>query len=126
MFPDPLQFPGYVDQDKVPHVRTDFGDGVGEFTYADVNHPQTVTIKQNKSTRRFRREIRISRSALFTDPLSAVTTEQGASVYLVIDEPRAGFGDLELNNMVVALTTYLGGAKPTDNAAVLRLLAGEY
>jgi hypothetical protein len=125
MFADPLPFPkqdgsaGYY-----PRVTLGPTSSSYEKDVSGVKH--VVTTKQNVTTKRFRHEFRVAITKIATDPFTSINGEAGASAYLVIDEPRYGFTDTELNSLVSDLTTYLSGAVPTDSTPVTKLLAGEY
>lgn len=82
-------------------VRTSNGTTSNVYTSADGN--TNLTTKQNVSASRFRREIRLSQKKIAADPISAINAEKGVSVYLVIDEPRAGFTDAEIGYLIDAL-----------------------
>lgn len=98
--------------------RTSIKDGSAEYTSADGN--TKLTIKQNASTARFRREVRLTVKKVATDPISALNKEVSTSVYIVIDEPRWGFSDTELDYYKDAL---LGWA---IDANTNKVLGGEY
>lgn len=98
--------------------RTQMGPTVNVYTSADGN--TSMTVKQNVTASRFRREIRISQQKIAADPISALNKQIGASVYLVIDEPRAGFSDTELGYLVDALKAWL------TSANYQKVLGGEY
>jgi hypothetical protein len=87
---------------------TQNGATVNTYTAADGN--TYMTTKQNSTASRFRREIRLSQKKIAADPISAVNVEKGFSVYLVIDEPRAGFSDAEIKYVIEALKTWLTSA----------------
>lgn len=125
MFADPISF--LYEGAAHNHVRTS-SDNPSTFTYTDETDgvDQIVSIRQSSTKSRFRREIRVSRSKVAADPLTLVNGVSGASVYLVIDEPRAGYTDTELNDMAASLLKFLGGATPTDSTNVLKVLTGEY
>jgi hypothetical protein len=87
-------------------ARTAQGPTVNEYTSAD-GTVKMVT-KQNISAKRFRREIRLSKTKVAADPISAINAEAGTSVYLVIDEPRNGvFTDVEIAYYIEALKGWL-------------------
>jgi hypothetical protein len=65
-----------------------------------------MTTKQNTTASRFRREVRLSQKKVAADPISGVNKELGVSVYLVIDEPRAGFSDTEIGYLIDALKAW--------------------
>jgi len=66
-----------------------------------------MTVKQNATASRFRREVRLSQKKVAADPISGVNKELGVSVYLVMDEPRAGFSDAEIGYLIDALKAWL-------------------
>ncbi len=99
--------------------RTQQGPTTSVFTSSDGT--QLMTVKQNVTASRFRREVRLSKSKIAADPISAINKEAGASVYLVIDEPRNGvFSDVELGYQIDALKAWLSSAN------YLKVLGGEY
>lgn len=102
-----------------PLAKTSNGPTQNVFTAADGT--KTMTTKQNVSAKRFRREVRLSQTKIAADPISAVNAESGASVYLVIDEPRNGvFSDTEIGYLVEALKGWLIAANYN------KVLGGEY
>jgi hypothetical protein len=70
----------------------------------------TLDIRQDKTSKRFRREIRLSKVVTAADPISAVNSEVSASVIFIVDEPKYGFSDADLTAMVSGFLTYLGFA----------------
>lgn len=99
--------------------RTNQGPTTSVFTSADGT--QLMTVKQNVTASRFRREIRLTKTKIAADPISAVNKEVGVSVYLVIDEPRSNvFTDAELGYQIEGLKTWLSSANYN------RVLGGEY
>lgn len=86
--------------------RTSIGPTQNVYTSADGN--TSMTTKQNTTASRFRREVRLSQSKIAADPISAVNAQAGASVYLVVDEPRNGvFSDTEIGYLIDALKAWL-------------------
>ncbi len=88
-----------------PLPKTSNGPTTNVFSSADGN--TSMTTKQNISASRFRREVRLSQKKIAADPISAVNKEIGVSVYLVVDEPRAGFSDAEIGYLIDALKGWL-------------------
>lgn len=84
--------------------RTSAGPTQNVYTSADGN--TTMTTRQNTTSQRFRREVRLSQRKVAPDPISAVNREIGVSVYLVIDEPKAGFTDAEIGYLIDALKSW--------------------
>jgi hypothetical protein len=84
--------------------KTSGGQTVNVYTSADGN--TSMTTKQNVTASRFRREVRLSQKKIAADPISALNVEKGVSVYLVIDEPRAGFSDTEIGYLIDALKAW--------------------
>lgn len=98
--------------------RTQQGPTQNIYTSADGN--TSMVTKQNVTTSRFRREVRLSQKKIAADPISAVNTEKGVSVYLVVDEPRTGFSDTEIGYLIDALKTWLSSTNYT------KVLGGEF
>lgn len=76
-------------------------------TYTSADGNVSLVTKQNTTAKRFRREVRLINRKVATDPLSAASSNQSVSVYLVIDEPRFGFTDTELDQLVQSLKGFL-------------------
>lgn len=122
MFADPVVLS--VGGTNKNFVRTGISPTSGSFTYDDgaglVRH---VIVKQNSTKNRFRREFRVTQDSTFTDPLSGQTVPVSASVYLVVDEPKAGFTDATLNDIASSMMTFLTSS---SQANTFKLLGGEY
>jgi len=89
------------------------------YTFADGT--LSLVTKQNSTSTRFRREVRVAQTKIAADPISAVNAQVGASVYLVIDEPRNGvFSDTELAYLIDGLKGWL------TNANYNKILGGEF
>jgi len=86
--------------------RTSQGPSQNVYTSADGK--TIMTTKQNVTSARFRREVRLAQTKIAADPISAVNKESGFSVYLVVDEPRSGvFSDTEIGYIIDALKAWL-------------------
>lgn len=97
------------------------GQGPNQNTYTSADGKTVMTTKQNITSARFRREVRLAQTKIAADPISAVNKESGFSVYLVIDEPRSGvFTDAEIGYVIDALKTWLSSANYN------KVLGGEY
>lgn len=84
--------------------------GLTANVYTDATGNVSMTVRQTSTKDRFRREVRLSQKKIAADPISAVNKEIGHSVYLVIDEPRAGFTDVEIGYYIDALKAWLSAA----------------
>lgn len=91
-----------------------------EAVYKDAAGVFTLTQKQNQTKARFRREVRLTREAIITDPITGVKSVQSASVGLFVDEPKYGFTDAELDVLKDAILAIC------DDARMNRILVGEY
>lgn len=91
-----------------------------ENIYTSADGLTTMTLKQNSTAGRFRREVRISQKKVAEDPISTLNKEIGVSVYLVIDEPKWGFNDTEIGYLVAALEAWI------DSTSTGKLLTGEF
>lgn len=87
-------------------ARTQQGPTVNAYTSADGN--TVMTTKQNVTSSRFRREVRIAQTKIAADPISAINAQAGVSCYFVIDEPKNGvFSDTEIGYLIEALKGWL-------------------
>ncbi|DAD51914.1 TPA_asm: coat protein [ssRNA phage Zoerhiza.1_13] len=103
----------------IPLPRTNQGPSQNLYTSQDGK--TTMTTKQNTTTARFRREVRLSQTKVAADPISAINRESGVSVYLVIDEPRSGvFSDAEIGYLIDALKAW------STSTNYNKVLGGEY
>lgn len=91
-----------------------------EAVYKDTAGVFTLTQKQNQTKARFRREVRLTREAIITDPITGVKSVQSASVGLFVDEPKYGFTDAELDVLKDAIVAIC------DDTRMNRILVGEY
>lgn len=101
---------------SLPRVQN--GQTQNVYTSADGN--TTMTTRQNVTSSRFRREVRLSQRKVAADPISAINKEIGVSVYLVVDEPKAGFTDTEIGYLIDALKTWASSANYN------KVLGGEF
>jgi len=123
MLPDPSTL--VVAGAQVPGART--AQSVGTATYTAPDGVHQMSIKQTTSKSRFRREVRFSTTKVAADPISAVNVSVGASAYIVIDEPRFGFSDAELVDLVNSLVSVFGvSLNPGTETTLLKVLNGEY
>ena len=99
--------------------RTQQGPTVNTYTSSDGK--TVMTTKQNITSSRFRREVRLAQTKIAADPISAVNKESGFSVYLVVDEPRSGvFTDAEIGYVIEALKTW------SSSTNYNKVLGGEF
>jgi len=95
--------------------------GPSQNLYTSVDGKTVMTTKQNTTTARFRREVRLAQTKIAADPISAVNKESGFSVYFVVDEPRSGvFSDTEIGYVIDALKTWLSSTNYN------KVLGGEF
>jgi hypothetical protein len=81
---------------------------------------KSFQVTQNKTSNRFRREVRLSFTKVAADPISGANKEVSSSVIFIIDEPRWGISDAELTTDTTALVDWIGAG---DNLS--DLLGGE-
>lgn len=98
--------------------RTTQSAGVNVYTSNDGN--TSMTTRQSTTASRFRREVRLSQQKVAADPISALNKQLGASVYLVVDEPKFGFTDVEIGYLIDALKAWLTSTNYN------KVLGGEY
>jgi len=95
--------------------------GVTSNVYTSADGKTVMTTKQNTTSARFRREVRLAQTKIAADPISAVNKESGVSTYFVIDEPRSGvFSDAEIGYLIDALKAWLTSTNYN------KVLGGEY
>ena len=95
--------------------------GATQNTYTSADGKTSMITKQNITSARFRREVRLSQTKIAADPISTLNKESGVSVYLVIDEPKSGiFSDTEIGYLVEALKSWLTSANYN------KVLGGEF
>lgn len=99
-------------------IGTSTPERLGRFVASDGAF--TLDIRQDKSTNRFRREMRLTRVKTAADPITAINKEVSASCIVVVDEPKFGFTDVELANLLTAILAEVG---ETSNRT--KLLQGE-
>lgn len=117
MFADPQSVTVNAVAQSMPRQGTTQPDRLG--TFSTPTGEFVLDVRQNKTTNRFRREIRLSQKKVAADPLTAVNKEISTSVMIVVDEPRWGFSDTEIGYLTAAIKTYF------DNTARDKLLGGE-
>ncbi len=94
--------------------------GPTQSVYTSADGLTSLTVKQNTTASRFRREIRASQSKVAADPLTGVNKNLGLSVYMVIDQPRFGFSNTEIAYLIEALRAYCVAVNYN------KVLGGEY
>jgi hypothetical protein len=93
---------------------------IGKFSGDDGN--TTLTVHQNSTNARFRREFRLTQRKVAADPITAVNKELSASIILSVDEPNYGFTDADLLGLFTALKDHVTAS---TNAKLVQLLNGE-
>lgn len=68
---------------------------------------------QTSGTRR-RHMVRIDKTVVAADPLTAENASQGLAVYIVIDEPSFGFADTDIDDVVQGLIAWATSANVED------------
>lgn len=104
----------------LPRVPSDKPTNIGKF-YGDEGNT-IVSVHQNSSNSRFRREFRITLSKVIVDPLSNMPSAKTASCIVAFDEPKYGFTDAELIAAYAAITASLSAG---SNAKLTQMLTGE-
>lgn len=70
----------------------------------------SLKVSHQTSKNRTRRMVRLDKTVVAADPLSAINSYQQAGVYIVIDEPEYGFADSDLKDIVDGLKAWLNSA----------------
>lgn len=93
--------------------------GTNEATYRSADEVVQMRISHQSSKGRKRRMVRVDKTVIAADPLTAENASQKAGIYLVIDEPSFGFSDADLDYVVDGLIAWLSSAN------IAKLLGGE-
>lgn len=88
--------------------------------YATSDGTHTFKVSHQTSKARTRRMVRLDKTVVAADPLTAENAYQRAGVYFVIDEPEYGFTDAEIEDLVEAVTGWL------TSANILAVLASRH
>lgn len=120
MFADPQAVTIAGTAYTLPRVGSQQPDRRGNFVSADGNIQ--LSVSQNSTSARFRREIRLTQKKVAADPISAINKEVSTSVMIVVDEPRWGFIDSEISALLAALTAHFAAS---TKLAEGKLLGGE-
>lgn len=89
---------------SLPRVGSSTPESRGSFQTSDGN--VSFEIRQNSTSNRFRREVRLTQKKVAADPISAVNKEVSASVIIAVDEPRIGFSDTEIAYLTSAIVAW--------------------
>jgi hypothetical protein len=116
-FSDPQSLTINAVSTDMPRVGSSEPERVGRFRTADGEYE--FTVRQNQTSARYRREIRLTQKKVAADPISAVNKEVSASVILVVDEPKWGFSDTELGYLTDAIEAWF------DSSSRAKMLGGE-
>lgn len=81
--------------------------GVSDSVYRAADETVQMRISHQTSKGRNRRMVRLDQTVIAADPLTAENASQKAGVYFVIDEPKFGFSDTELDYLVDALIAWM-------------------
>lgn len=115
MFADPQS----VTINAVPVSLPRVSIGTNESTYRSADETVQMRISHQASKGRKRRMVRVDKTVIAADPLTAENASQRAGVYLVVDEPAFGFEDADLDYIVDALVAWL------TSGNIAKLLGGE-
>lgn len=115
MFADPQS----VTINAVPVSLPRVSVGDAEATYRSADEVVQMRISHQNTKGRKRRMVRLDKTVIAADPLTAENASQKAGIYLVVDEPSFGFEDADLDYLVDALIAWLSSAN------IAKLLGGE-
>jgi hypothetical protein len=96
MFTDPQTVTINAVAQSMPRIKV----GATDSTYRTADETFQFRISHQTTKNRTRRMVRIDKTVIAADPLTAVNSSQSAGVYLVIDEPKFGFSDADLDFIV--------------------------
>jgi len=88
--------------------------------YQSSDEAEKLTLSHQESSSRVRRMARLDSKVIAADPLTSNNEYKECGVYLVIDQPRFGFTDAQIDYRVQALSAWL------TTANVLKLLGNEH
>lgn len=117
MFADPQSITVNSVAQSLARIGSPAPSTLGSFRTADGVY--AFSVHQNSTKARFRREIRLTKTAIAVDPISAENKAVSASIIFAVDEPRWGFTDADLKYMIDGLKTYFVTARQDQ------LLTGE-
>lgn len=103
MFSDPQSVTVNSVAKSMPRIRS----GNTDSTYRTADEEFEFRVSHQTTKSRTRRMVRLNQTKIAADPLTAVNSSQTAGVYIVVDEPKYGFSDAELDYLVDALTAWL-------------------
>lgn len=106
MFTDPQSVTINSVAKTMPKIKM----GSSDSTYRTADEEFQFRISHQTTKSRTRRMVRIDQTKIAADPLTAINSSQSAGVYLVVDEPKFGFSDAELDYLVDGLVAWLSSA----------------
>jgi hypothetical protein len=101
MFADPQTVTINAVPISLPRVGTNAPNRIGNFL--SQGGTVSLSIHQNQTANRCRREYRLTQRKIAVDPISSVNKEVSASVIIAIDSPKVGFDNTELGYLVDAV-----------------------
>lgn len=104
MYADPQSVTVNAVAQSLPRQGTASPDRIGSFATADGTFQ--FDVRQNKTSNRFRREVRLTQKKVAADPITTLNKEISSSVMIVVDEPRWGFSDVELGYLTSAIISW--------------------
>lgn len=87
-------------------------------TYRESGGEHTLSVASTFG-KRDRSVVKLTAAKEATDPFTALTVDVSSSVYLVMDRPKFGYSEAEVDYLVQALATWLSSAN------TLAVLGGE-
>lgn len=119
-FADPQSLKIGATENSLPRIGT--GRGTSEYANADGSVELIPKTTESKAGRK-RHEIRANQTKVTADPfIPTNNVEVGASVYLVIDVPPAGFTNAQQKELVDG---FLANLQASSGANITKLIAGE-
>lgn len=91
-------------------------DDKSSSSYKSEDDTLSLRVSHQTSKGRTRRMVRVDKTKIAADPLTAENSYQRGGVYVVVDEPQYGFTDTELKDIVDGLKGWL---TPANVLAVL-------
>lgn len=102
--------PQSITINAVPYSLPRVQIGSSECTYKNADGTVSLRISHQENKGRVRRLVRVDQTIIANDPLTSEPDYQTAGVYIVVDEPKVGFTDVQLDNLVDALIAWFSTA----------------
>lgn len=108
MYADPQSITINASAQSFIRIGSSKPENLGQFKTADGTY--SFQVRQNSTVRRKRREVVLTWTKIAPDPITNVNAEISTSVGIYVDEPKAGFTDVELAYLTSGLIAWFSNA----------------